>query len=562
MKLRLTVFIFLLLLACQITTPVPPPTATPISTATPTTTPTSTPTPAPTPTLILPTLVPTLDLAPGDFDVRLHPDGGLFPGDQISFEVIAPPEAQLDQQEVQIATEDGIILGTAGFGGFGIGDRQQATLQWVWDTTGLPEGAHTLSFSVVPDGFTFTETITLLPESLRPYPEPNAVWALGESDCCLFYYVTGTAAERDLAMLMDTADAEAVSTIAQLGGEFTEPITIVFLPRVLGHGGFAGGEVYISYLDRNYAGNSPAQVIHHEMVHILDGRKGGDFRPSIFGEGLAVFLSGGHFKQEDVVARVAATLGLDYYIPLSGLSDDFYNAQHEVSYAEGAALIQFMTETWGWEAFETFYRSIQQHPSNLPSAAINQALQVHFSITFDELETQFTAWLAAQPADPAAAEDIRLTVLFFETVRRYQQALDPSAYFLTAWLLGIGEMTERGIVADYLRHPTAAENIALETLLVNADKALRAGDYPAAERALAAVNAVLDGFAASNTSPFHADPLAGDHYAIVLALLEQGYDPQEIAVDGQTARVLATLNSTELLEIGMVREAEGWTVAN
>jgi hypothetical protein len=567
MKSRLlTLAVIVFLFSCRLPvtpapTGTPPPSSSPAPSGTPSPSPepTWTPTAAPSPTLDLPTAVPPLDHLPEGYRLRVHPEGGLYVGDLVSFELITGETfSEQARPDVTLTFPDSTQAGPFGFGQFGIAGQWQATMQWVWDTAGLAAGEHPVIFTLTGGGQSFTETFTLLPADLRRFPEPGARWAIAESDCCLVYYITGTAAERDLAALLDTADAEAESTFAQIGGEFTEPLTIVFLPRVLGHGGFAGSEIYISYLDRNYAGNAPAQVIHHEMVHTLDGRLGGDYRPTIFVEGLAVLLSGGHFKPEDIVARVAATLELDLFIPLTDLTEGFYFAQHEVSYAEGAALIQFMSDTYGYEAFDSFYRSMVEHPSRTQVAAINQALQVNFNITFEQLEAAFTAWLAYQPADPAAAEDIRLTVLFYDTVRRYQQALDPSAYFLTAWLLGIGEMTERGIVADYLRHPASPENIALETLLVEADAALRAGDYPQAERALAAVNAVLDALAAGGTSPFHADPLAGDHYAIVIELLAQGYDPQQITVDGETARALATLNSTELVELEMVRGEEGW----
>ncbi|NJN43982.1 MAG: hypothetical protein HC806_04160 [Anaerolineae bacterium] len=75
---------------------------------------------------------------------------------------------------------------------------------------------------------------------------------------------------------MDTADEQADLARERIGGgELEEPIIVIFMSRVLGHGGFATGDIYISYLDRNYAGNAPAQVLHHEFVHILDGRLGG-----------------------------------------------------------------------------------------------------------------------------------------------------------------------------------------------------------------------------------------------------------------------------------------------
>lgn len=557
------------LAACSLFRPPPAPTLPPSPTPTagpaltPTLTPNPTPAPSPTPpataTLDLPTLVPATPFPASDFSVRVHPEGGLFPGDLLSFEVIASGEVDLSDREISASLADGTSLSTAGFGGFGIGGRQQATLQWAWNTTGLEPGDYAVVFDVKPGDTVFTETVTLLPESLHAFPEPGAAWAVTESDCCLVYYVTGTAAERDLDALLEQADAEAESAVEQIGVAFDEAITIVFLPRVLGHGGFAGGEIYISYLDRNYAGSGPSQVLHHEMIHILDGRKGGDFRPSIFVEGLAVLLSGGHFKPEPIVPRAAALLTLEQaYIPLTELTDAFYQAQHEISYLEGAALIQYMVDTWGWDAFEAFYRGMQEPPGGQPLAAINQGLQIHFDTGFDELESAFLDYLSSQPEDSLAREDIRLTVAFYDTVRRYQQALDPSAYFLTAWLLGIDSMVERQVVADYLRHPSSPENIALETLLVTADQQLRAMDYTAAARTLAAVNAVLDGLEAGDEWAFYADPLATDYLALTLAALDAGYEPQRIEVRGENAVVEAVHESVELVKIEFVRKDEGW----
>jgi hypothetical protein len=564
----LLLLIPLFLLACEIFSlnvgvpptdiPTPPATSTFLPTASPT--PTETPTPPATATLALPTLPPLEGLSETDFSVRYHPDGGLFVGDQISFEVIAPPEANLEGREVVISLND-TELARGGFGRFGIGGRAQATFWWPWDTADLNAGDYTLSYAVT-EGPTWTDTITLLPTSAHLYPEPGAQWATAESDCCVYYYVTGTEADRDIETLMDMADEQALSAIAGVGGEFTEPIEVVFLPRVLGHGGFAGGEIYISYLDRNYAGNAPAQVLHHEMVHILDGRAGGEFRPTMLVEGLAVYLSGGHFKQEPLMPRAAEVVDLGWYLPLGPLADDFYNAQHEISYLQAASLIEFMVGKWGWEAFNDFYRDIHSHPSNLQSAAINQALAIHFEITLDQLEAQFLEALNTSSDDPALEEDVRLSVKFFDTIRRYEQVLDTSAYFLTAWLPGIGELTDRGIVADYVRHPSEAENLALETLMVEADAALRLGDYAESDRTLTAVNAVLDAYAAGDPSPFYADPLAADYFAIVESALAAGIIPQKIVVEGESATVWGREGSAVLIERVFVRQAEGWSLSN
>jgi hypothetical protein len=186
-------------------------------------------------------------------------------------------------------------------------------------------------------------------------------------------------------------------------------------------------------------------------------------------------------------------------------------------------------------------------------------LAIHFEITLDQLEAEFLAALNALPDDPAWEEDVRLTVNFFDSVRRYEQALDTSAYFLTAWLPGINDLTDRGIVADYVRHPSAAENLALETLMVEADAAIRAGDYAEADRTLIAVNAVLSAYAAGDPSPFYADPLAADYFAIVETALEAGIIPQKIVVEGETATVWGREGGVELIAVKLTRKESGWT---
>jgi hypothetical protein len=194
---------------------------------------------------------------------------------------------------------------------------------------------------------------------------------------------------------------------------------------------------------------------------------------------------------------------LGWYIPLSRLAEDFYFSQHEIGYLEAAALIEFMVETWGWPAYSAFYRDI--HPlqgstvqpgqqGGSQSAAIEAALNRHFGLGLAQLEERFQEALQRQTLTPGSVEDVRLTVKFYDTVRRYQQLLDPSAYFMTAWLPDLSQMRSQGIVADLLRHPSQPENVAVETLLMGADASLQAGDYARLEKQLAAVNALLDAY--------------------------------------------------------------------
>ena len=433
-------------------------------------------------------------------------------------EVIAPQDRNMEGHQVQIQVDgpQGKTIGPEKFSRFGIAGRIQATFQWAWDTSGLDPGDYKLTYSILPDGPTWTDTVLLHPADQVPPPEPQAHWETVETECCVLHYITGTDAARDIDQLEEMANQQAQDASRRLGVDFKEPIPITFLPRVLGHGGFTSQEIAVSYLDRNYAGSNPALVLHHEMIHLLDARLGGDFRPTMLVEGLAVYLSGGHFKPEPLLPRAAALLPpaqgcqpvtpdpaasssppcrLGSYLPLAPLADNFYFSQHEIGYIEASALIEFMVDTWGWEAFNAFYRDIHPPANDGGQAqAIDDALQRHFQITMDELETRFLQRLREEKVTPETIEDVRLTVDYYNTVRRYQKLLDPSAYFLTAWLPDPAKMREKGIVADYLRHPSTPENQALETLFLAADHSLLSKDYPRTQRLLNAINAMLDVF--------------------------------------------------------------------
>jgi hypothetical protein len=459
----------------------------PTGTATFTPTPFFTPTPEPEPS----------------FTVRYHPDHALYAGDQVSLEVIAPSEIDVSGQSVTVSISEPVEeqLGPVEFRPFGIEQRMQATFFWAWDTDGLEPGSYTLNFSIEPDRYQWQESLVLNPASALPPPEPYAEWESVENECCSVHFISGTEAERDLEWLLERIDQVAQEASQAMGVELEEQISVTLLPRVLGHGGFAGDGISVSYLDRNYAGSSFEMVLHHEMVHILDARKGGELRPTLLVEGVAVYLSGGHFKPEPILSRAAALLELSggeftgdmgWYLTLESLADDFYPAQHEIGYLQAAALVKYMVNAWGWEAFEAFYRDIRSHPSGSHAIMIERALQKHFQVSFSQLEEMFLEELKRQKVTSEDIQDVRLTVEFYESVRRYQQHLDPSAYFMTAWLPDRNEMRERGIVADFVRRPAAPANIILEGMLVDAHQHLLAGRYQAAELALANLQVELD----------------------------------------------------------------------
>jgi hypothetical protein len=503
--------------------------------------------------------------ASGQFTVYYHPDDVLYVGDQVSFEVVSPPgiDATDSELRVQVDPPEGPTLGPAKFGPWGIAGRFQATMVWAWDTKGMDPGLHMLSFDVKPQAITWTQPVNLLPANALPPDEATAHWASTQTDCCRVFYITNTSSERDLPALTTTIDTQAQDAIQQMEANFTQPITITIIPRVLGNGGFTSSEISVSYLDRNYLSNSWSMVVHHEMIHVIDSTLGGDFRPTIFVEGLAVYLTGGHYKPEPLMPRAAALLPgyLDEYIPLQSLADNFYASQHEIGYLEAASLTQYMVNTYGWEAFNTFYRNIHNKQGESQSDSINTALQDHFSITFSQLEQNFLVALENEPDTQLWVDDVHLTVTYYETMRRYQQLLDPSAYFRTAWLLDNKSMRERGIVADYLRHPHKPVNLGLETLLITAGKQMDTQDYTFESQTLDAINSVLDGIVNNTTDPFSLSSLAAGYYSISDTLQQQGYQVQNISISGNEASTEVTTSAGPyLLPIRLQLSGNRWSI--
>ena len=132
-------------------------------------------------------------------------------------------------------------------------------------------------------------------------------------------------------------------------------------------------------------------------------------------------------------------------------------------------------DRFGWDRFRALYGGFQNAPSD--GQMLDAGLQAQYGEGLDGLEADWLAALQATPTDPQQVDDLRLTIELYDTLRRYQHDLDPTIYFLTAWLPAGQAARDRGITADFIRRPEAPENLALETLLVAASDDLLARDY-------------------------------------------------------------------------------------
>ncbi len=432
------------------------------------------------------------------FDVRFHPGPPLYVGDWISIEVYSQPGAKLQDQQlsVSLAGTTSTILGSTKFVPVA-GNRFLATLQWFWNTSGLVPGVYSLLFSVTPAKTEWQQQVTL--ES--PPPNSDARWITADNSCCHVHVISGTAAERDLNLLLPEIDQQVSQVQRELNHKLSKKIDLNLLPLVLGQSGITTDQIYVSYIDFNYTDTDFLIVLHHELVHIVDADIGGDLRPLILVEGLAVYMTGGHYRDEPLSRRAAALLELGRYIPLTNLADNFYSWQHEISYLEASSLIEFMVQTWGWDAYSKFYRDIHPVPGGSEAQAMDKALQFHFGLTLRQLNDRFLIYLQSIPVIPQLREDVALTVDLFDTIRLFQQERQPSAYFQQVWLPDAGQMREKGIVADYLPRGSNPQDVNIEVILVQAGNDWLKGDFLNAQKQLYLVEKQLQAQPAVLTNP-------------------------------------------------------------
>jgi hypothetical protein len=494
-------------------------------------------------------------------DVHFEPDPQLYSGDVASIVVVGPGSAALwrgTHAKLFVDGPDGPPRAQVGFDPYGIGSQWQATFTWQWDTTGLV-GPQTVYVEVDPPANqagevvpqTLAVPVNILPASARPAPEAQAQWETAESNCCIFHYITGTAAARDIDLIRSTADSALAHDATVLGVQRRDKITFTLLSRLLGNGGFTASEVSITYIDRNAAASDLFTLFAHEGTHVLD-RMIARTRPVMMTEGLAVFVAGGHFKTEPLDERAAGLLALGRYEPLTDLANDFYNSQHEVGYLEAGAFIQYLVDHYGWARFRQLYGAFLVAPTD--AQMLDAALLAQYGQGLSAMEGEWLAHLKALPPDPQQVLDLQLTIGLYDTMRRYQQLDDPSAYFLTAWLPDGTEARQRGLLADFIRHPDGPNNITLETMLIAAGQALNAGDYMRTSTLLDSVNGALDA-----GSP-GANPLAADELSVVQQVLAAGYEPQQITLDQDAAQVEAVSNWPRLEHLTLRRGAGGWQV--
>ncbi len=531
------------------------PTAIPTNTTLPTETPMASPTPI------------TDDLALRPEDIILYPVPEIYAGDLVTIQVFPQVPEEIAAENVTVHFYvDGEEAASTKLHFGGLASRPQAIVEWVWQTDNVA-GEHEVQVTLDqddliqvgdenPDNNTAVITAQVVSFSARPAKERNATWVIAENECCLIHVVSGTAAYRDLPELAIMVDNAVNEASRRLNLEQEDKLDIFLVDRVIGQGGYAGSGMVLSYLDRPYAGDGLYETLVHEAVHVLD-RQIAPRRITILAEGTAVWATGGHYKPENLDYRVAALVTLNQYIPLAELADNFYPIQHEIGYLEAGGLVKYLVDSYGWSTYAEFYSAVTLENDVSPSAAMNSGFLTYYGKSLDSIEAEWLNYLATLKINEADISDLATTIRFYNVMRQYQLLYDPTAHFLTAWMPYPLHVVEHGNPADLTRHPTDEINITLEIMLQAADNAIRGKDYSRANILLDSVSRVLE-----NGGSF-MDPLATNYRNIVRKANEEGYQAQQINLNGSQAELTATKNnSTNLDTFRLMLQGQNWVFTN
>jgi hypothetical protein len=539
--------------------------------------PTDTSAPAPSPTLQPsptnepPTAAPlrssdaAAELALTTDGVVLYPVPTIYAGDKVTFQILpaVPESIEVTTVGVDISV-DGQTVSTGALSRRNWNGQAEGVFEWAWDTANLP-GDHVIRVELDPQDTILAGDedpnnnvvefpVTVMAAAARPDNEATAEWIESETGCCIIHVVSGTAAERDLPQLTEAIESAVLEASNRLSERPNKKLDVYFIDRVLGQGGFAGSDMVVSYVDRRYAGGGLRELLVHEAVHVID-QQFAPQRISFLAEGLAVWASGGHYKAEDLNQRTAALLSLGRYVPLADLVNDFYPVQHEIGYLEAGGFVQYLIDQGGWSTFRAFYSDVTSDDGDSLAAALDANLQRYYGKPLAQIEAEWMAYLQGLSPDPAAATDLATTIRYYDVMRRYQQAYDPTAYFLNAWLPHPTAVREQGNPADLSRSPATELNITLELMLHAADVAARAGEYERANVLLDSVARVLE------SNGIFIDPLSVNFLNIVRSAAQFDYELHDVDIRGETAYAIATQGpSTKLTSLNMELRGQEWVI--
>ncbi len=416
--------------------------------------------------------------------VWAFPGPNHYEGDVLTFEVPVGGFGKYRLESAEVTVDGAPIDVVAVLGGDPLlGDV--IVFPNAFDTTGALGGHWVRVAAQLEPGLEIdvTQRVVVTPAAGRPNQESDTGWLTEKTECCRVTYLENSAAERDLAELMAIINEAAAEVEAHFGLELPT-VDFVLIDTLWGNGGYAGDEVVVSYLDRDFSPGRRStfrQTVLHELAHaVTDQLEHSTPWPLI--EGVAVQFTRGHFKPEPLGARARALADRGALPNLVELFDGFRDMQHETRYAAVGAFTEFLVSDYGLAALLDLYDSeLEAGGSVWLDAAATEVLGVDLAT----LQEGFDEWVESFEASEQII-DLALTVALQDARRRFQAAYSPYPnYFVYP------SVTATGQDSLAMRDATRPSLVAVEALIAYAQDLIIEGDLTAAAAAVAEVERIV-----------------------------------------------------------------------
>ncbi|NND03054.1 MAG: hypothetical protein HKN91_09725 [Acidimicrobiia bacterium] len=356
-----------------------------------------------------------------------------------------------------------------------------------------------------------------------------------------------SAAARDLEALVSIIDESAGAVEAHFGLELPD-VDFVLIDTLWGNGGYAGQEVVVSYLDRDYSPGRQStfrQTVLHELAHaVTDQIEFGV--PWPLTEGVAVQFTGGHFKPEPLGPRARALSDAGELPTLEYLFDSFREMQHETRYAAAGAFTEFLVTNYGLDQLIELYSS---DASGAGSRWLDAASARVLGDDLAALQVGFDEWVDSFTASTQAL-DVELTIALQEARRSFQAAFNPYPnYFIYP------SVTATGQDALAMRDASNPKIVAVEALIAYAQDLIISGNLEAAAAAVTEIERIV---AEGTIGP----GLSGDFLAVAEAINAEGLELVEYVPGDGATTVVATGDAPDLSLVEIVSEEGEWVVVS
>ncbi len=481
-----------------------------------------------------------------ELSVWAFPGPNHYEGDVLTFQVPVGGFGKYSLVEATI-TVDGTELATEGLlaGDPLLGDV--VVFPDGFDTSGAVGGHWVrVTAELTPElSIDVTQRFVVTPASGRPHQELDTGWTVERTECCNVTYLEKSAAARDIEGLVAIIDESADAVEAHFGLELPQ-VDFVLIDKLWGNGGYAGREVVVSYLDRDFSPGRQKtfrQTVLHELAHaVTDQIEVGVPWPLI--EGVAVQFTGGHFKPEPLGSRARALADAGKLPALDFLFDNFSDMQHETRYAAVGAFTEFLVSEYGLDQLIDLYGA---KAGGAGSGWLDRAAARILGDDLATLQAGFDRWVASfSPLTQAL--DVELTVALQEARRSFQAAFNPYPnYFIYP------SVTATGQAALAMRDASTPGLVAVEALIAYAQDLIIAGDLDAAASVVTEIERIV---AEGTIGP----GLSGEFLAIAEAIDAEGLELVEYVPGNAAPTAVATGDAPDLSLVELVSQEGQWVV--